>query len=256
MQNDRVELVRADGSTVFSTLPAWLRDAHGTTRWLAPRVSNEPGSATMSIDLDFEGLFFPVLVDPAWSSVAASNKRRASLITLPSGKVLGLAGPDDPYGAELYDPLANTWTTVGSSTLVHSSTIAQPLPSGKILLVDNGPSIATLEVFDPANNTFATIAGPGGYATNRRGLAPASGGRTLLLDSSGPRVLVYTEATATWTGPYSYTGGINSSATVHLGSGKLLSAGGDTAGYPFSAAEIFDGATLSWSTMAPMSTAE
>ena len=95
--------------------------------------------------------------------VGARSSPTATL--LPSGKVLVAGGGVTPSGgpvrtAELYDPVADTFTSIASTMSVerqfHTATL---LPNGKVLLaggLTNAGSVATAtaDLYDPATNTF------------------------------------------------------------------------------------------------------
>src|SRR4029079_14113215 len=86
----------------------------------------------------------------AWSSAAPMKYRRAfeTLTVHPDGKVLATGGQtktdgvDETTGvlpAEMWDPAANSWTTMASSRrprLYHSSALL--LPDGRVLLAGGG----------------------------------------------------------------------------------------------------------------------
>ena len=80
---------------------------------------------------------------------------------LPDGKVLVAGGVDSSSGlatAELYDPVAGTFTATGTMTAAHFDSTATLLAhgpaatNGKVLIV--GGSGKTAELFDPASGTF------------------------------------------------------------------------------------------------------
>ena len=61
----------------------------------------------------------------------------------------------------MYDPAANTWTTVASMAFLRYSFQMVLLPSGKVLAAgssDGGAAGQSAEVYDPAANTWTTVA--------------------------------------------------------------------------------------------------
>ena len=112
------------------------------------------------------------LYDPAtgvWTSTGslATARYDATATLLPDGQVLVAGG----YGggqaggslasAELYDPVAGTWTATGSLSATRQSSTATLLPNGKVLVVGGtrdgagvGP-LASAELYDPANRIWA-----------------------------------------------------------------------------------------------------
>src|SRR5438132_1552101 len=110
------------------------------------------------------------LYDPGTGTFSATGPMNAARSSptatlLPSGKVLVAGGGVTPSGgpvrtAELYDPVADTFTSIASTLSVerqfHTATL---LPNGKVLLAGGlttaGSVVtATADLYDPATNTF------------------------------------------------------------------------------------------------------
>jgi outer membrane protein assembly factor BamB len=92
----------------------------------------------------------------SWAPVASMIQVRLqhSATLLPDGRVL-VAGGSSATG-EVYDPVANTWTSAGALAVAHQSHTATLLPTGKVLVAGgNGGGSPLTEVFDPATNTFS-----------------------------------------------------------------------------------------------------
>ena len=130
--------------------------------------------------------------------------------------------------AEIYDPVAETWSaTAGPMTVARYHHLASLLPSGKVL-VTGGFSSATAELFDPATGTFAGTGSP---------LTSIGFGSTVTLLPNG-RVLavggffaptssnVYDPARGTWSAGPSLTPGRDTHAAALLLDGRVLAAGG------------------------------
>jgi len=97
---------------------------------------------------------------PAWRSVApmAFARRHLNATLLPDGKVLATGGTSGPgfdnattpvYGAEMWDPVTETWSTTASATvprLYHSA--AALLPDGRVLST-GGNNHLEAEVYEP-----------------------------------------------------------------------------------------------------------
>ena len=65
------------------------------------------------------------------------------------------------HSAEVYDPVANTWTAVADMATGRTYGTATLLPDGKVLVAgggDAGGSTASAELFDPATGTWAPTA--------------------------------------------------------------------------------------------------
>jgi hypothetical protein len=99
---------------------------------------------------------------PAWSYIAPMNFARynENLVLLPDGTVLAVGGgggggayTNPVLAAEVYNPTANTWTTLASQTVqrtYHSTAVL--LPDGRVLSAgsDNSqPTQVTYEIFSP-----------------------------------------------------------------------------------------------------------
>ena len=115
------------------------------------------------------------LFDPAsatWTPMAPMNVMRSShaATLLADGRVLVTGGSTvssaaakgyvNNTSAEIYDPVANTWTPVPPMSAARSHHTATRLPDGKVLVV-GGENLQylvepTAEVYDPATNTWAT----------------------------------------------------------------------------------------------------
>jgi hypothetical protein len=113
---------------------------------------------------------------PAGTAPAGAMKvgrARHTATRLASGKVL-LAGGTAAASAEIYDPVANTFTVLASPMVApRSGHIAALLPDNRVLLV--GGSTATAEIFDPATSTFSATGSAGGVRTGGQAIVLKSG---------------------------------------------------------------------------------
>jgi N-acetylneuraminic acid mutarotase len=85
-------------------------------------------------------------------------------VLLKNGKVLVVGGWDTQIGApvssaELYDPVANTWSSAGSPA-ARDQQAAVALSSGKVLVVGGEDAshtpLATVELYNPTSNKWTT----------------------------------------------------------------------------------------------------
>jgi hypothetical protein len=85
-----------------------------------------PGASACDVRVswDSEGLAYPALLDPLWSSAASMSEARESFASavLEDGRVLVAGGASRATGvmlasAELYDPDTNTWSVTGSMSV-------------------------------------------------------------------------------------------------------------------------------------------
>ena len=136
-------------------------------------------------------LFDPV--NATWTSAAPMNVMRAShaATLLADGRVLVTGGSTvssavakgyvNDTSAEIYDPVANTWTPTPPMSVARSHHTATLLPDGKVLVV-GGENLQylvepTAEVYDPATHAWA--------APRTQPLAPRSRHTATLLPSGG-----------------------------------------------------------------------
>ena len=122
------------------------------------------GAGTAAADL-----FDPVAA--TWTSVAPMNVMRSShaATLLADGRVLVTGGSTvsataakgyvNNASAEIYDPVANTWTATPTMSVARSHHTATLLPDGKVLLVGGENALylvePTAEIYDPVANTWS-----------------------------------------------------------------------------------------------------
>ena len=116
------------------------------------------GSALVSADLfNTDGA-----ISPAAPMRSAARSKHVS-VTLQDGRVL-VAGGTVPGGgttnaAEIYDPIANTWTNLAGGMMeARSGATAALLPDGRVVIAggQNGSVVSsTIEVFDPSVDAFS-----------------------------------------------------------------------------------------------------
>jgi uncharacterized delta-60 repeat protein len=215
--------------------------------------------------------------DPAggtWNVVAFSGlntyRRYHTATLLPNGKVLVAGGFNDTTGevgsAEVYDPVAGTWTTTASLSIPRHLHTATLLADGRVLVTGGGaPTLADTEEYDWATGSWnftgslsttrsahtATLLPngkvllAGGFGTNN-GTAYATNGVSLTSCE------LYDPATAA----ASSTGSLNTPRYYHtstlLANGKVLVTGGDGATNSPTTAELYDPAEGTWATTGTM----
>jgi hypothetical protein len=185
---------------------------------------------------------------------------------LADGRVLvagGYGNRDEALAsAELYDPVANTFSVTGSLADARGSHTATLLADGRVLIAGGGPAswlsdsssyLASAELYDPGTGTFSptgsmTIARDGHTAT------ALLDGRVLLVGGNdlGDRGVASAELYDPETGTFTATGSLTTARGFHtatrLSDGRVLITGGDPAAWTFSgpylaSAEIYDPAT-------------
>ncbi len=179
------------------------------------------------------------LYDPVtgtWSSAGGLITPRAlhQATLLHDGRVLVTGGSNDSdfvfplSAAELYDPVAGTWSPASSLNTARDSHAATVLPNGSVLVAGgNGPPTQI----------------PPGCATK-------PGGPCSIFDVPTNTAELFDSATGQW----SNTGVLNAARVGHtatlLPGGEVLVAGGLSpafdSGVPFDSAELFDQSTAKW----------
>lgn len=217
------------------------------------------------------------LYDPASGSWTAAGpavewRERHTATLLPSGKVL-VAGGYDRYGgaytlrtAELYDPVANSWSATGSLGEARHSHTATLLPDGRVLVSGGARDLSNMgtesldsaELYDPATGTWS-FAAPLNQARQNHTATLLPNGR-LLIAAGARRPLggsfvplasaeIYDPAAGTWCVTGSLTTARVSAVAVLLAGGRVLIAGGvDAANAPMASVELYDPATAAWTT--------
>ena len=210
------------------------------------------------------------LYDPSVGTFSATGNMTVpraghTATLLNNGKVLIAGGASDPTGtgvssAELYDPSTGAFTaTAGSMTVARASQTATLLQSGKVLIAGgdalfyngSGQSLASAETFDPSTGTF-TATGNMTVPRESHTATLLSSGKILITGGSDG-ILGYTPTTTLYassetfdpsTGQFTAAGMMTTQRLWQtaslLVSGKVLVAGGDSAGQTEATANLFD----------------
>jgi MYXO-CTERM domain-containing protein len=218
-------------------------------RPVTPRLDVHGDTIDLLVDAGGEA----VLVDPSWTATPNMNHARdfSTATLLQSGKVLVAGGPTgngDPT-AEVYDPVANTWTlTANSMANGRFQAAAALLQSGKVLVTggSNGGVLAATSIYDPGTNTFS--AGPNMTVGHFRHTATTlQNGKVLVAGGwNGPSIAtaeLFDPAAVppSFTATTSMTVGREYHTATLLANGKVLVAGGDNNGATFfTSAELYN----------------
>ncbi|WP_164014539.1 kelch repeat-containing protein [Pyxidicoccus trucidator] len=187
-----------------------------------------------------------------WNSSTSQEERyRPAAVQLANGRVLVASGiADDVYGqaarsAELYDPVANTWSYTGAPRRSHAGAALARLQDGRVLLIGGttvrgffeGSSVRTtsVELYDPdtgrwRDTGFLNLARSGHTAT------VLADGRVLVAGGVGangkiiPWVELYDVEQETWTLTAPLSTARSSHVTTQLADGRVLVAGGVSPG--------------------------
>jgi hypothetical protein len=219
------------------------------------------------------GTSVTALFDPwsqTWTQGASMKYLRwyATSTTLPDGKVLATSG-DAPGGTrapnpEVYDPVANSWTVLtGAPRTQGLYPLMFVLPNGKVF--ESGPGAATASLTTSGTGSWAT--GPAnsystsGYSESAVMLRPgvvlrAGGGDPALTHVS---LVDMNAASPTWRAVAPLNFPRRRMNLTILADGTAIALGGTRAGDDETQAvldsEIWDPATETWTTVAPMAEA-
>jgi hypothetical protein len=188
--------------------------------------------------------------------VVARSRHTATL--LPSGKVLIAGGLGNSGGdvaiAELYDPVAGTFTATGSLLTPVQFHTATLLPNGEVLIaggrddLESFNSVAIAELYDPVARTFAAT-GSLALAREQHTATLLPNGQVLVAAggdvSAGEQLLSSAELYNPATGTFTATGDLATARADHtatlLPTGQVLVAGGIGLGYvAISSSEMYD----------------
>ncbi len=200
-----------------------------------------------------------------------SPRANAAAIRLRDGRVLICGGMATGQvggvlsSAELYDPVARTFTPTGSMSVARAGQTITMLRDGRVLLtggVQNAgfrSQLASAEIYDPAAGTFSAT---GSMSTPREGHTATMlrDGRVLVAGGSanGVQTLDSAEIYDPASGAFTRTGHLHQPRVAHvaalLGTGKVLIAGGGRGGMPggyisYDTSEIYDPATRKFTAM-------
>lgn len=181
---------------------------------------------------------------------------------LPDGRVVVIGGISDVNNAtrlnsaEIYDPVANTWTlAAGASNSFRNQHTATLLQDGRILVIGGdanfGGVVNSAEIFDPATGQFTPVASPGPMAQHtavrlQDGSVLVFGGYSGYTGSSPDYILYamrYNVATDAWT--FAGQTDLYEPMGAILGDGQVIALARGLGG-----AKLYNPATNSWA-MAP-----
>ena len=161
--------------------------------------------------------------------------------------------------ADVYDPMAGTWTAVPAMSTGRIYHAAVVLPDGRALTCGGTSSSVATELFD--------MPGAGWHTTGSLATARNSGKATVLTDG---RILVsggqntgivgtceiYDPTTGTWTATGSFgTARVSHTATLLADGRVLAAAGSNTSGTYYTSCEIYSPSTGTWTTTGAVATA-
>ncbi len=195
--------------------------------------------ATATVEI-YDSTVTDPLVNP-WSyaapMLAARYTHTATL--LPDGRVLVAGGYDNSWGvgsAEIYDPVANTWTSAGTMSVTDRFWHTATLIGSDRVLVAGSPTSPVCEVYNVVSNTWTTV---GSMAENRychstvllpSGKVMVIGGYDYSSGSTRASTEIFDPATGLWTSGGSMAAGRYFATAVNDGNGHVYVVGGYDAG--------------------------
>lgn len=174
-------------------------------------------------------------------------------VTLQNGKVL-VAGGDDDYGqsAELYDPVANTWTLTPDMQYEHgqySSLVL--LADGKVLCTGGwfaSPDGTVAEVYDPVLNTWTAVGDMGQNRTLKHTSVLLNDGKVLIFGgTSSGSAEIFDPNTGTFTATASPLTGRSHAQGFRMTDGKVFTFATGGFSIPTNCMEIYNPTTGTWS---------
>jgi hypothetical protein len=234
----------------------WVIDANGNRSETAAHWTIVDGAdhrRRIRLTIDSQAVVYPIVIDPSFSTTGSMGASRGmhTSTSLPNGKVLiagGFNGTVYLSSAEVYDPIAGTYTATGSMTAQRSFHSATLLPNGKVLIAGgfNGVQLSTAELYDPLTGTF-TATGTMGVARNYATATMLPNGKVLV--AGGTDGTTYQNTAELYdpaAGTFAATGNMVVARSQHtatlLTNGKVLFAGGFTGSFTAST-ELYDPAT-------------
>ncbi len=185
-----------------------------------------------------------------WRAGPPMNEYRAGGHTatlLPDGRVLISGGKgyigDPAHTAEIFDPVANTWTPTTPPPLSHSGASATLLADGRVLFVARN----NVDIYDPASDSWTVGRAPSVARWGHQALLLPNG-RVLLVGGyslgSVTAVEQYDPSTDRWlyTTPLKY--GRADFTLLYLADGRVIAIGGNGQDETHLTAELFDPGSL------------
>jgi hypothetical protein len=194
---------------------------------------------------------------PTYDMVTPRADHTATL--LPNGQVLITGGTDFLTfsggtsgnflsSAELYDPVANSFSSLGNMNTIRYCATATLLPNGKVLIAGGsyytGETLATAELYDPVQKTF-TLTGSMAAQREFHTATLLPNGQVLIVGGQGSGgILASAELYNPATGLFTTMGAMDAGRRFHMAAllpnGKVLIAGGDYYNAPLTSSTLYD----------------
>ncbi|HUP70613.1 MAG TPA: kelch repeat-containing protein [Acidimicrobiales bacterium] len=224
-----------------------------------------PGASTAELYNPNLGVFVPAA---PMSQGRLLHTETVLATGLATGKVLVAGGRSAGAGAlasaELYDPLARTFSSTGSLRVARAGHTATMLPDGKVLVTggedSSGTPLASAEVYDPTTGLFTTTTTPMSTPRSAHTATVLSTGKVLVAGGTTDAGGTLTRSAEVYnpkTRRFSPVGSLGRACSTHVAArlpdGRVLVAGGlGSGGLPRASTEIYDPSTQSWTLTASM----
>lgn len=211
-------------------------------------------------------LFVFALAGDAWALRMAIPLQPVSLVTatphvgrwmhqsvlLDNGKVLSAGGwlaggiPAATNTAELFDPIAQTWTLTGSMNIGRTGFAMVKLPNGNVLAAGGNPSHPQAEVYDVATGTWSLTLNSPPIRGNSPTATLMNDGKVLLVggfdysavNGMAPQAWKYDPATNSWSPDANLVFSRSGHRANLLSGGELLVTGGSRNGIHYEALDF------------------
>jgi hypothetical protein len=199
------------------------------------------------------------LYDPntgAWTATGAQTAGQETQATvLANGQVLVAGGGTScctVNNAEIYDPVAGTWSNTNPLLQSALGVIANLLPGGNVLVASGSNAsveTTTAELYNPNTGAWTytgSLTAQRYYPTS----AQLANGKVLITGGGPGTAELYDPSAGTWSGAGSLSAARASFTETLLANGQILVAGGNVSGATVASAELYGQPTLTIATQA------
>ena len=164
-----------------------------------------------------------------WNTVGNMLVARSghTLSLLPDGRVFAVGGG---AGAEIFDPVTNSWSAAPSPAVARAGHTATALPNGRVLVAGsnvNGVNTNSVELFDSATSTWLPVP-PMAVARSLHTATLLSIGRVLVAGGGGASAEQYDPTTNTWAAAATMSVSRSGHLAALLNDGRVITVGGGT----------------------------
>jgi hypothetical protein len=217
IREGRIEILEGDVVRLVSD-PVVAVDAKGVRRALTVAIEGDELAAT----LDPAGLAYPIVVDPAWTTIGSMRTVRYQgffAARLPDSRIL-VAGGQAPW-VDVFDPTTNAWSAVADLPIPWTGAKGIELADGRVLAVAGGESSTAYARYEPSTQTWTTFGTTQATVCNGCALVRLNDGRVLKVPN-GVWPEIYDPQTARWTTLPQLAQSITRPVAVTLADGRVF----------------------------------